>query len=413
MMPIPNPNSSSSNSQSSQQQLTIHTMLEGGTCPYRAWKLYLPTETYGPTGDLVKKLKAAREFLERTTSHLGREELYRQKRFSLDQAVLLSDEVLKDSWADLESDLKETAEIVFGIFGLAKHQSVLDDLKREMAAGDGGARNDAFESRFPIIRARIVNFRTLQPIKDLKTSFYNKLVSTRGTVVRISHVRPICTWLAFECATCLLVHSVHQPCGKFLEPMKCPGPACRSRRFTPLRSHRQTVTVDWQTIRLQEIVQHESGRVPRTIECELVEDLCDSAVPGDVITLTGILKNLNVAEKGSRDKFMFQLYLQALSIVNAKTKSAGGEGGDGGRERSSNCGVEFTLADYSMVQEIHAMDSMIFKLVVHSLCPSIYGHDLVKAGLVLGLFGGANKQQSERSHLSVRPDPHVSRLRKI
>ena len=29
----------------------------------------------------------------------------------------------------------------------------------------------------------------------------------------------------------------------------------------------------------------------------------------------------------------------------------------------------------------------IFKLLIHSLCPSIYGHDLVKAGLHLGLFG--------------------------
>ena len=40
-----------------------------------------------------------------------------------------------------------------------------------------------------------------------------------------------------------------------------------------------------------------------------------------------------------------------------------------------------------------------------SLCPTIYGHELVKAGLVLALFGGA--QRGEKNKLSVRTDPHV------
>lgn len=43
--------------------------------------------------------------------------------------------------------------------------------------------------------------------------------------------------------------------------------------------------------------------------------------------------------------------------------------------------------------------------MVHSLCPSVFGHELVRAGLLLGLFGG-----SERLHnteIAVRSDPHV------
>ena len=31
------------------------------------------------------------------------------------------------------------------------------------------------------------------------------------------------------------------------------------------------------------------------------------------------------------------------------------------------------------------------KCFFRSLCPTIFGHELVKAGLVLGLFGGAQK----------------------
>lgn len=36
--------------------------------------------------------------------------------------------------------------------------------------------------------------------------------------------------------------------------------------------------------------QREGGRIPRTVECEVQEDLVDSCVPGDMITVTGIVK---------------------------------------------------------------------------------------------------------------------------
>jgi DNA helicase MCM8 len=44
--------------------------------------------------------------------------------------------------------------------------------------------------------------------------------------------------------------------------------------------------------------------------------------------------------------------------------------------------------DLQAVGEIHDCGESLFKLLVASLSPAIYGHDLVKAGLILGLFGG-------------------------
>ncbi len=44
--------------------------------------------------------------------------------------------------------------------------------------------------------------------------------------------------------------------------------------------------------------------------------------------------------------------------------------------------------------------------IVNSLCPSIYGHELVKAGLCLALFGGTQQKVSEGG-VRVRGDPHV------
>ena len=75
--------------------------------------------------------------------------------------------------------------------------------------------------------------------------------------------------------------------------LQCPTEDCRGRVFTPLRRSPLTETVDWQNIRLQEVTsddRSEAGRVPRTIDCELCADLVDSCVPGDVVTITAVVK---------------------------------------------------------------------------------------------------------------------------
>ena len=51
-----------------------------------------------------------------------------------------------------------------------------------------------------------------------------------------------------------------------------------------------------------------------------------------------------------------------------------------------------------------------FDLLVASLCPEIYGHELVKAGLLLALLGGTRADASEkmvRDSIQVRSNIHV------
>ena len=87
--------------------------------------------------------------------------------------------------------------------------------------------------------------------------------------------------------------------GRYAQPKQCnssTGKPCRSFSFTPLRSHNQTLNVDWQLVRLQETLHTEKGRVPRTIECFLTADLCDSAIPGDVVKISGVLRTRIASE---------------------------------------------------------------------------------------------------------------------
>ncbi len=65
------------------------------------------------------------------------------------------------------------------------------------------------------------------------------------------------------------------------------------------------------------------------MECELTDDLCDSAVPGDVITVSGVVWSAS-AEGGdgsgrvggggaaAKERIVFLLYIRALSVKNER-----------------------------------------------------------------------------------------------
>lgn len=58
------------------------------------------------------------------------------------------------------------------------------------------------------------------------------------------------------------------------------------------------------------------------------------------------------------------------------------------------------------IEEIQSSENL-FRLLVQSLCPGIYGHELVKAGLILGLLGGSHKYLNDKNRIPVRGDIHV------
>lgn len=103
--------------------------------------------------------------------------------------------------------------------------------------------------------------RDLKKISKNKTSFPGKLVSIKGTVVRVGSIKPLCTRLAFTCLGCGTIHGVTQTEGRYTVPSLCPVQNCRSRSFVPDRSHKLTHTVDWQSFRLQEIISDDQVRV--------------------------------------------------------------------------------------------------------------------------------------------------------
>ncbi|VTJ79346.1 Hypothetical predicted protein [Marmota monax] len=361
--------------------------------PYKGWKLYF-SEVYSDNSPFIEKIQAFEKFFIRRIDLYDKDEIERKGSILVDFRELTKDDEITNLIPNIANELRDAPEKILACMGLAIHQVLTKDLERhaaELQAQEGLSSDGETMVNVPHIYARIYNFEPLTHLKNVRANYYGKYISLRGTVVRVSNVKPLCTKMAFLCAACGEVQSFPLPDGKYI-----------FQQSSPL-----TVTMDWQSIKIQELMsdaQREAGRIPRTIECELVHDLVDSCVPGDTVTVTGIVKVSN-AEEGSRnknDKCMFLLYIEANSVSNSK----------GQKTKTSEDGckhgtlMEFSLKDLYAIQEIQAEENL-FKLIVNSLCPVIFGHELVKAALALALFGGTQKYADDKNRIPIRGDPHV------
>ncbi|KAG2441933.1 hypothetical protein HXX76_003538 [Chlamydomonas incerta] len=299
---------------------------------------------------------------------------------------------------------------------------------------DGGTSPGAANGAPPPGRivVRLYNHpASLTHIRALKSSSIGKLVTLRGTVVRMTPVRPLVTHMDFVCAKCGSRTTQAFTDGVYALPTKCSGDGCRSRTFAPHRASARCV--DWQKIRLQELLGADKaaeGQVPRSVEVELAADLVHGAVVGDVVTVVGVVKVMATGDDlgkfaatgnasgggppggpggfpgggggsgGGRNggSSLFLMYLEAVSLscprqqLQGEVPLLGDNSAAGVLQCPGSAMPSFTPRDLAFVVrvcEMYGGDQL--RQLVHALCPSIYGHELVKAGIVLALLGGVRK----------------------
>lgn len=219
------------------------------------------------------------------------------------------------------------------------------------------------------ISVHITNAMPLVPLKDLKAHLVGQLVSVQGTIVRASAVRPLASQIAFQCIKCMQHTIVRLKDGVFRYGTKCIACAANSNQKTlvPDFSHLDTKCQDWQRIKIQE--SDTEARVPRMMEAELSGSLIDVALPGEVVTLTAILKTLpSVDSIAPTDATM---YLDVISVVKFRRCES---------------------ISPSQVLEVARGKAHILPRLVASFCPRIYGHEMVKLGILLCLFGGTSSE---------------------
>lgn len=163
---------------------------------------------------------------------------------------------------------------------------------------------------------------------------------------------------------------------------------------------------------------------------EVTRDLVDTCCAGDVVKVVGVIHAVNSAVvsgragKRAEENSTYSLFLVANGIVNAtaemhesKKRKGVHSDKDGQRKKKGLAFSEEQLAKITKVAHAdHRVGSLSvrmafpFDLIVRSLCPSIIGHDMVKAGILLALLGGTPPSSSGledvRSGISIRSNIH-------
>jgi len=117
------------------------------------------------------------------------------------------------------------------------------------------------------------------------------------------------------------------------------------------------------------------GRVPRQKEVYVLNDMVDSARPGDEVEITGIY--INRFDYFGNVKHGFPVF---NTIIEANFI----------RRYTDEDVVELTEEDKQYIRGL-SREPNIGRKIVNSIAPSIYGHQYVKKGLTLAMFGGEAK----------------------
>ncbi|KAH9482511.1 DNA replication licensing factor mcm6 [Psilocybe cubensis] len=272
-------------------------------------------------------------------------------------------------------------------------------------------------------------------IRELRTDKIGTLMSISGTVTRTSEVRPELLFGSFICEICNgLVHDIEQQF-KYTEPSLCPNPTCGNRTAWQLQIDTSKFT-DWQKVRIQENPSEiPTGSMPRSLDVILRSEMVERAKAGDKCVFTGTFIVVpDVSQLGLPGGNKAQMQREA-SKGNASTGGVGGNGvtglkalgvrdlqyktaflacmvHDADGRAGTNIRGEEEVGDESgqaFIQsltepEFEELKSMIdsdhiYSRLVESIAPTVYGHEIVKKGLLLQLMGGVHKQTPEGMHL--------------
>ncbi|KAG6832178.1 hypothetical protein H0H92_004909 [Tricholoma furcatifolium] len=274
-------------------------------------------------------------------------------------------------------------------------------------------------------------------IRDLRTDKIGTLMSISGTVTRTSEVRPELLFGSFVCEICNgHVNDVEQQF-KYTEPSLCPNPTCGNRAAWQLQIDNSKFT-DWQKVRIQENPSEiPTGSMPRSLDVILRSELVERAKAGDKCVFTGtfiVVPDVSQLGLPGGNKAEIQREanrggaggatggvggngvtgLKALGVRDLQYKTAflacmvhdaDGRGGTnirGEEEMGEDSGQAFieSLTEPEF-DELKAMidSDHIYSRLVESIAPTVYGHEIVKKGLLLQLMGGVHKQTPEGMHL--------------
>ncbi|ORY28278.1 putative DNA unwinding-related protein [Naematelia encephala] len=271
-------------------------------------------------------------------------------------------------------------------------------------------------------------------IRDMRMDKIGQLVSISGTVTRTSEVRPELVSGTFVCENCKFVIRDVEQQFKYTEPILCQNGTCNNRSGWQLNIE-QSKFSDWQKVRIQENANEiPTGSMPRSLDVILRAEIVERAKAGDKCTFTGTfivvpdvsqlglpgvnaemmrenrggrgeggvasqgvtgLKSLGVRDLQYKTAFLACMVQGADARAGATDVRGDLENGEEDQEAFLN---SLTQQEVDELKNMVNSDN-IYQRLVSSIAPTVYGHEIVKKGILLQLMGGVHKQTQEGIHL--------------
>ena len=205
-------------------------------------------------------------------------------------------------------------------------------------------------------------------IQDVGSQYIGKLLTLDSLVVKRSEITPKVNVGVFRCGFCSTVLKVKIDRDNVQEIC----PQCRRRSLKQVNEESEFINL--QRIAVQDPLERLRGNTPTwQLEVWLEDDMVNTVIPGDRISITGILRiKPRKTFRGKEDKVLFTMFLDSISVVHKQKEFAE---------------IDITKEDEARIIEM-SKDPQIFQKIAKSIAPSIYGHEDIKKALALQLFSG-------------------------
>ncbi|KAI9762182.1 MAG: hypothetical protein M1840_001453 [Geoglossum simile] len=263
-------------------------------------------------------------------------------------------------------------------------------------------------------KVRIFGLDSTVNLRDLNPADMDKMVSIKGLVIRTTPIIPDMKEAFFRCQVCNHTVTVEIDRGKIAEPTTCPRQVCQSQNSMQIVHNRSTFS-DKQVIKLQETPDSvPDGQTPHSVSLCCYDELVDICKAGDRVEVTGIFRcnPVRINPRQRTIKNLFKTYVDIVHIQKVDKRRMGLDPSTLEEQVSEQVAGDIeetrkvSAAEEQKIKDTGARPD-VYELLARSLAPSVYEMDDVKKGILLQLFGGANKTFEKGGNPRYRGDINV------
>ena len=223
-------------------------------------------------------------------------------------------------------------------------------------------------------------------VQDVGSKYISKMISLDSLIVKRSEINPKIKVGTYRCTYCNATYRLK------LEKEEVPDICSQCRRKSIKEVPEESKFVNLQKIAVQDPLEKLKGNTPRwQLEVWISDDLVNTVIPGDIISITGILRiRPRRNQRGKLDKSLYTMFLEAVSIIPKQKEFAD---------------INISDEEERQIREL-AKDPEIFEKIASSIAPSIYGHEEIKRAVTLQLFGGTMGKRLVDGGI-IRSDMHI------